>query len=202
VFHTGNLDVNWFRILFTASAVMILAMGALPTFTQTEYGHYSPGAGGPMKMAILPTSGFVLENGTLVFLTREFVDGSGNSTSYGNNGIANSTSVQWVSEKKTLGARYSTAVIIPFANFAGPRPLPGNDTTMGLGDIVLQPVTLGWQKGSLYTLWAYTVFIPTGRFTLGASDDLGRGFWSHMFTWAVTWIPEVERPWNASVQVR
>jgi hypothetical protein len=125
---------------------------ALPAFTQNQYGHYSPGTGGPMKMAVLPTPGFVFENNTLLFIPREFVDGSGTSTNYDNTGIANSTSILWASEKKVLGARYAAAVAVPLVNFAGSRPLPGNDTTMGLGDIVLLPVTLEWVKGSFHTL--------------------------------------------------
>jgi len=155
---------------------------ALPAFTQNQYGHYSPGTGGPMKMAVLPSPGFVFGNDTFMFIPREFVDGSGNSKSYDNTGIANSTSALWASEKKVLGARYAAAVTIPIVNFAGPRPLPGNDTTMGLGDIILQPVTLEWIKGSLHTLWAYTLFVPTGSFTYGATDNRGSGFYSHMFT--------------------
>jgi hypothetical protein len=202
VFHSRFSELICFRILYVVSVTIVLMIVALPAFSQNQYGHYTPGSGGSMKMAILPSPGFAFENATLLFIPREFVDGSGNSMSYDNTGIANSTSVLWASEKKVLGARYAAAVAIPFVNFAGPRPLPGNDTTMGIGDIVLQPVTLEWIKGGLHTLWSYTLFVPTGSFTYGATDNRGSGFWSHMFTWAFTWVQGVEHPWHASIQVR
>ena len=112
VFHSRYVEVNCLRILIVASITILLLIVALPAFTQNQYGHYSPGTGGPMKMAVLPSSGFVFKNDIFVFIPREFVDGSGNSTSYNNNGIANSTSASWASEKKVLGARYARIIRI------------------------------------------------------------------------------------------
>ena len=46
---------------------------ASPVVAQTELGHYGGGAGGQMKVAVLPPPGFVVENGTLGFFASEFI---------------------------------------------------------------------------------------------------------------------------------
>ena len=159
-------------------AVAIFALGVLggmapPVVAQTEYGHYGPGAGGQMKMAALPPPGLVVENGTLIFNTRKFVDGNGTSTDATGNAVANRTTFIWTSERTILGGRYQAAFVAPFANFAAPRATPDSDTTVGIADLVLQPFGIGWQRGSIHAVTNYTLFTPTGRFTFGRNDNRG-----------------------------
>ncbi len=205
-FWSGFHDCRW--LYRTSTVRRVLSLAAVVLFSssalhgQTEYGLYAPGAAGPMKMAILPPPGLVIENGVLTFFSRDFVAGSGQSTKSDINVVANRTMFVWNSEKKLMGARYQAAIVFPLANFAGPRPTPGNDTSVGIGDIVLQPVGLGWRRGNFDFLTSYTVFTPTGRFTFGASDNRGRGMWSHMLSTGVTWQSGNQRPWDVSVQGR
>ena len=206
VFRSGFHDCRWLcrtstvKRILTFAAVLLFGSSAL--HGQSEYGLYAPGAAGPMKMAILPPPGLVIENGVLPFFSRDFVDGSGQATESDINVVANRTMFVRTTAKKLLGARYQAAIVFPLANFAGPRPTPGNDTSVGIGDIVLQPVGLGWRLGNFHILSTYTVFTPTGRFIFGASDNRGRGTWSHMLSTGVTWQSEHQRPWHVSIQGR
>ena len=49
----------------------------------------------------------------------------------------------------------------------------------GLTDIYIQPLALGWNLKRTDIKIAYGFIAPTGRFSGGASDDAGSGYWGH-----------------------
>jgi hypothetical protein len=156
-----------------------------------------------MKGAITPPSGsFLLENGTLFYNTREFVDGSGETIpTEVSNIVANRTIFGYVTPWKVLGGNYVPAVIVPLAN-APLRPAPDTETDFQLSDIVLQPFALGWHHGTVHTQFAYNLWLPTGRFNAGASDNVGKGLYSHLFSYGATWLQDEELPWAATATLR
>ncbi len=170
---------------------------------QTEYGQYPAGAFGQMKVAVVPPEGTtVMENGTLIYSASKFVDGDGVERDFETSVVANRTLGMKTTSLDIFGADYAFAGAIPFGNFAAPRPLPGDQESLGLGDVYLQPITLGWHSPAWHTAAAYGIFAPTGRFEYGARDNTGRGFWSHLFTLGVTYIEPSENPWNFTIQGR
>ena len=183
--------------------VFVMFFASKASVAATEYGQYPAGAFGQMKVAALPADGVtIIENGTLVYNAREFVSGDGSSQNFDTRVIANRTLGMHTTSLELFGADYAFAAAIPFGNFAAPRPLPGDEEALGLGDVYLQPFTLGWHEAEWNTTASYGVFAPTGRFTYGARDNTGRGFWSHLFTLGVTYIEENDKPWNFTLQGR
>ena len=71
-FWSGIHDCRWLyrsrtvRRILSFAVVVLFSSSAL--HGQSEYGHYAPGAAGPMKMAVLPPPGLVIENGVFSFL--------------------------------------------------------------------------------------------------------------------------------------
>jgi hypothetical protein len=69
-------------------------------------------------------------------------------------------------------------------------PLPG--THLGAGgsgfaDMYVQPVNLGWHFGKRVDFNAGYAFVaPTGRFTAGASNNVGSGYWGNFITSGTT----------------
>ena len=166
-------------------------------------GNYPGGAVAGMKGSILPPPGnFLLENGTLFYNTREFVDSSGETIPTDiSNIVANRTMFGYVTRWKILGGNYVPAVILPLAN-APLRPAPDTETDFQLSDLVLQPFALAWRYGKTHTQFAYNVWLPTGRFNAGASDNVGKGLYSHMLSYGATWLQDDELPWAATATVR
>jgi hypothetical protein len=76
------------------------------------------------------------------------------------------------------------------------------DTGFGIGDIAVSPAILGWHWRDFHVQGGYYAFLPTGKFNLGASDNVGKGFWTHMFALGWTWMPAEDRPWHASLMTR
>ena len=162
---------------------------------------YAPGAVGQMKAPITPPPGFYLENGTLLFFSNEFVDNEGNSTSSELNVIANRTQFIWNTGVKILDGDYFVVAVVPFSNLA-PRVSGNQVPAVGIGDIVLQPVGIGWHFQDFHVTASYTLFTPTGRFKAGGQSNTGRGTWSNLFSVGVGYLSPDKLPWNAMVQAR
>ncbi|MEE9472725.1 MAG: transporter [Acidimicrobiia bacterium] len=189
------------RILLS---VVVLALAAASADAQQPIsGNYPGGAVGGMKAAMIPPPGsFLLENGTLFYNTREFVDGSGETIpTETSNVVANRTIFGYATPWKILGGNYLAAVILALAN-APLRPQPDSERDFQLGDLVLQPFALGWNHGTVHTQFAYNVWLPTGRFNAGASNNVGKGLYSHMLSYGATWLQDEQNPWAVTATLR
>jgi hypothetical protein len=88
--------------------------------------------------------------------------------------------VYWVTPKKVLGAQFAMMAVLPFAN--GGLEAPGfglsETASTGMSDLYVMPAQLGWQTSRVDAIAGFAFFAPTGRYTAGASDNLGKGMWS------------------------
>ncbi len=157
-----------------------------------------------LRAGIAPPPGtVVLENGSVFYSSDKFVDSSGNTFETPTTNVyVNRTTIGYVVPGlEILGADFFPAVF-PILSDQVIRPVPGSERELQLGDIIVQPVALGWHAGVWHALASYNLFIPTGRFEAGASNNTGKGLYSHMLSGAVTWLQEVQFPWIATAQVR
>jgi hypothetical protein len=111
--------------------------------------------------------------------------------------------LMWASSFTILGgARYLFAVSPNFAvaNYtvvADPGG-PVTDTTAyrvvdgsvsGFSDLFVAPLGLSWGLGQLDLFLQYGFYAPVGRYTTGADDNMGLGFWTHQFQGFGTFYP-------------
>lgn len=95
--------------------------------------------------------------------------------------------VMWAPDFSILGARYGGYVLLPVGNpsldadletvFGRGRSKHGS--TWGVGDILVQPLWLNWNRPRVDFSIAYAFDAPTGKFTAGEPDNVGLGFWEH-----------------------
>lgn len=136
----------------------------------------------------------IFENGTMFFYTRDFVDSSGDKLRIPiSNAVANRTILGHVFDTDILGADFFPAVIIPLAN-QYVRPTPDSEKDFQFGDLILQPVSLGWHLGEYHPTIAYNLWLPTGRFNEGENNNTGKGLYSHLIQVGVTWLQNSELP--------
>jgi hypothetical protein len=83
-----------------------------------------------------------------------------------------------VTPRKLLGANYGFLVVLPWANnrIQGVEDFDSNPGA-GLTDMFIQPISLGWHTPRADAEVAYGVYIPTGRYEDGASNNTGLGMW-------------------------
>ena len=87
----------------------------------------------------------------------------------------------YVSPKKVLGAHFGMMAVLPLANGALEAPGFGftEEASTGLSDIYVMPAQLGWHSKRADVIVGVGFFAPTGRYSAGASDNLGKGMWSY-----------------------
>ncbi len=112
----------------------------------------------------------------------------------GNKAIANpditmfitGAGASYISDFKILGANYGASILFAFAS----NTIQGNslDATNSLAftDMFIQPVQLGWHSKRADILLSYQMYLPTGKFTAGASDNAGLGMFMNEFSAGTT----------------
>lgn len=135
------------------------------------------GAGG------LPASGITYSN-LFLFYSRDQLRGpDGELLATGHNSVLmDMNTITWVDADTILGgAHYALAVTLPLANNSLTSDTEGAMSGGGgFGDSYYQPVILGWTLDRADVKVAYGFLAPTGRFSVGAADNVGSGYWTHV----------------------
>lgn len=100
----------------------------------------------------------------------------------------------YVTKFKILGANIGLYADIPVANGnlaalllpASPNGVLLSGGGGGLADTWFSPFVLGWHFKRADIQAGYSFFAPTGRYTPGATNNIGVGFWTNSFFGAAT----------------
>ena len=131
---------------------------------------------------VTPDPGFTYANQLLFYARDESKanDGSSLPVSGRNAVIMDMNSFVWVSNRQLLGgAHYSAVATLPIARNQLVSDIHGQVSGGGgFADSYYLPLILGWnrQRASIRALAGFLA--PTGRFTEGASDNVGSGYWT------------------------
>lgn len=94
--------------------------------------------------------------------------------------------VSWVSDFKILGANYGATALFAFAS----NKIEGNnvniDGSLAFTDTYIQPLQLGWHKKRADFVFSYQIYLPTGKYTAGATDNSGLGMFMNEFSAGTT----------------
>ena len=106
----------------------------------------------------------------------------------------------YVSKAKILGANYGLMFVVPGANAGLEAPAFGLEKSIGvgLGDSYVVPLTLGWHKPQADVTAAFGFFAPTGRYTPGADDNLGKDMWSYELSAGTTVFFDPKKTWSVA----
>jgi hypothetical protein len=104
-----------------------------------------------------------------------------------------------VTQKKILGGNYAFQVLFPVGanNRIQGTEIDANPGA-GLTDSVVSPFQLGWHRQRADANVNYTMYIPTGRYEDGASDNTGLGMWGHEFAAGTTVYLTENRQYHAA----
>lgn len=104
-------------------------------------------------------------------------------------GYTNVPVIFYASKLKIAGGRYMASVNPVFlgSNYRMNIHLDETDESVtssgnaaGMGDLAIMPLGLGWSFNNKIDLsFFYTFYAPTGKYETGATDNVGRGYWTH-----------------------
>jgi hypothetical protein len=133
---------------------------------------------------VTPASGFTYSNQFLIYSRDRLKGPDGEVIATGNNSvIMDMNTLTWVSKKEILGgAKLSMSATFPVANNSLTSDVTGPISGGGgLADSYYQPFILGWTKDRVALRTIYGFLAPTGRFNAVANDNVGSGYWTHVF---------------------
>ena len=104
-------------------------------------------------------------------------------------GYMNVPSIFYASEFKVFGAQYMASITPIYLSFDYEAFIALGDTSTnisgkisGWGDLAAMPLGLSWTFDKKMDLsFMYTLYAPTGRYEVGADDNIGQGYWTHQF---------------------
>jgi hypothetical protein len=136
---------------------------------------------------VTPESGISYVNQFLFFSRDEAKGTNGEVLATGQNSVMmDMNSVVWVSKRKVDilgGPVFSMSATIPIANNSLTSDIEGGISGGGgLADSYYQPFILGWRAKRADIRAVYGFLAPSGRFNVGASNNVGSGYWTHAFS--------------------
>jgi hypothetical protein len=104
----------------------------------------------------------------------------------------------FVTNAKILGANYGGSVLIAFASSKIEGNLISNKSSLAFTDMYIQPLQLGWKTKMADFTIGYALYLPTGKYNLGANDNAGLGILTNEFSAGSTVYFDPKKEWNFS----
>ena len=181
-------------------AVLACLLAAAPAEAQLNTQHIKGSVG--LKSGSQPPPGtYFIVPLYYVYRTDEVKDRNGDSlptdaklTSHAYGG-----GVSVVTQRKILGAFYGFQVLFPVGanNRIQGTEIEANPGA-GLTDSVVEPLILGWHGKRADATAGYSIFVPTGRYEDGASNNTGFGMWGHELSIGTTVYLNAARQYHAA----
>jgi hypothetical protein len=166
-----------------------------------QKGQWVPGQFG-LNAGVIPDPGISYANMALSYSASQFNGSNGNQILQNVTGTysfwVDENILYYVPANKILGGYFMPYIALNYASgsvvAALPPLLPGSTTGINLGaggsgfaDTYVQPLNLGWhfaKRVDFNVGYAFTA--PTGRYTAGASNNVGSGYWGNNITSGTT----------------
>lgn len=174
-----------FKLAFFPLLLCFLIIGSLQLHAQQK-GQWVPGQYG-LNAGVIPDPGFTYQNLALNYSAKAPNDSNGNRLPN-----ISGTYQFWVDEniflfvpkRKFLGGYFAPYASVNVANGSLVAAIVGTNLSsngggQGLADTFVAPFNMGWHFSRLDLSAGYAFTAPTGRFTAGASNNVGSGYWGN-----------------------
>jgi hypothetical protein len=199
-------------IRFAALVLALFLLSCAGSLFGQQKGQWMPGQSG-LNAGILPSPGITYVNMSLDYHASRFNGPNGNALLTGNllangsyNVFANENVFYFVPDYKFLGGNLGFMFVITPADGNLTADVLPNQTSVtvsgggnGLADTWVQPFTLGWHLKRADVLVAEAVMAPTGRYTPGASDNMGTGYFGNHVQTGTTFYITKNRATSANM---
>jgi hypothetical protein len=181
------------RVKLVPVVLATLILGCALSLPAQQKGQWVPGQFG-LNAGVIPDPGVTYANLALNYSATQLNGPNGNSSP----GI-NGTYSFWVDENifyyvpkhKFLGGYFMPYIALNYANGELVANITGTNLNTGAGgsgfaDMYVQPINFGWHLKRTDVTVGYSFTAPSGRFTQGARDNVGSGYWGNNITSGTT----------------
>jgi hypothetical protein len=187
------------RRLFRAIFWSVLIVTTFPLASEAQYkGDDIPGFLGLQSGTQAPP-GIYVGNVVWVYPTSTIKDNSGHAINLP--GSLTSTAeiilLNVVTNYKLFGANVGGSAGFPFIKNRIELNSLDVNTPFAYTDMFLG-ASLGWSLKRADIMAGYNLYIPTGRFSSGGTDNTGLGMWGNEFTIGSTVYPDQKKLWNVA----
>ncbi|MGA7636028.1 MAG: transporter [Candidatus Acidiferrales bacterium] len=185
-----------FRIQRQTAVLVCMLLGCASSAVAQQKGQWVPGQFG-LNAGVIPDPGFTYANLALSYSAGQLNNSTGNKLP----GISGTYSywvdeniIYYVPKHKILGGYYMPYIALNYATgnlvaeiALGQMNLGSAAGGSGFADMYVQPLNIGWHFGKRVDFNAgYSFTAPTGRYTAGASNNVGSGYWGNDITSGTT----------------
>jgi len=183
-----------FRIKLETIVLGCMLLGGTSSALAQQKGQWVPGQFG-LNAGVIPDPGITYANLALNYSASQLNGPNGNRVP-GINGTysfwVDENIIYFVPKHKILGGYFMPYIALNYANgelvanITGTN-LSGGGGGSGFADTFVEPLNIGWHFGKRVDFNAgYAFTAPTGRFTQGASNNVGSGYWGNDITSGTT----------------
>jgi hypothetical protein len=176
-------------------ALALLVVGLASPVLGQQKGQWVPGQFG-LNAGAIPDPGITYANLALNYSANQLNDSAGNHILPNVTGTysfwVDENIVYYVPSHKFLGGYFMPYVAVNIANGSLVADLNGTNLGIngggdGLADTFVEPFNMGWHFGKRVDFNAGYAFVaPTGRYTAGATNNVGSGYWGNNITSGTT----------------
>ena len=182
-----------FRSGLEYAVLACMFLGSISSALAQQKGQWVPGQFG-LNAGVIPDPGITYANMPLIYSASQLNGPNGSSVP-----SITGTYSFWVDEnifyyvpkQKFLGGYFMPYIVLTYANGELVADITGTNLSTGGGgsgfsDMYVQPLNLGWHLKRTDFNVGYAFVAPTGRFTQGASNNVGSGYWGNDITSGTT----------------
>jgi hypothetical protein len=147
-----------------------------------------PNGAEALTIAALPPPGTYLLDYQYYYTADRLNDRDGNSVGPPDlsvDAVANIPRFVHVTNTKILGATLAMQVFVPVVN-VNVRAGGSRQNKFGIGDLIVNPFILGWNRKNTFFVLTMDTFVPTGRYKRTDLANIGNNYWTFEPVFAVS----------------
>ena len=168
----------------------------------TDHARATEGGGGAypngaedFMVGALPPPGTYFLNYLTYYTASKFKGSNGNDLmpKFDLDVVANVFRMVHVTKQKILGADWAVHAFLPLVYQDVDMTTPGGprgEVRWGLGDIIVDPIILGWHWKNFHIIAALDIFVPSGSYDKGHLANAGRNYWTFEPIFAATFLSD------------
>jgi hypothetical protein len=196
-----------FRIRLETAVLACILLGGASSALAQQKGQWVPGQLG-LNAGVIPDPGITYANMPLNYSASRLNDSNGNRLTQNVMGTysfwVDENIFYFVPKQKFLGGYFMPYVALNYASGEVVANITGTSLGTGGGgsgfaDMYVQPLNLGWHLKRADVNAGYAFSAPTGRYTAGASDNVGSGYWGNNITSGTTFYITKDKGTSANL---